>query len=156
MNLVHYYKIGRTGEQIILSTQINYRDIVQLGNILGIKIGNRIYYRLYGEFWYKDVNTNKDYPVDFLNNIIEETMLEILLYEIFFFVIPVILIVFFGISLYRYVSAKNQNKVAPGTFSDDEVKKRKVILIVLSVISCVFVAIVIGFIALMFMSVAYM
>lgn len=69
---MHYYKIGRTGEQIILSTQINYRDIVQLGNILGIKIGNRIYYRLYGEFWYKDVNTNKDYPVDFLNNIIED------------------------------------------------------------------------------------
>ena len=86
-------------------------------------------------------------------------MLEILLYElyeIFFFTIPIIFIVFFGISLYRYVSAKNQNKVAPGTFSDDEVKKRKVILIVLSVISCVFVAIVIGFIVLMFMSVAYM
>ena len=69
---MHYYKIGRTGEQIVLSTQINYRDIVQLGNILGIKIGNRIYYRLYGEFWYKDVNTNQDYPVEFLNNIIED------------------------------------------------------------------------------------
>jgi len=96
---------------------------------------------------------------EYLKNIIEETMLEILLYElyeIFFFTIPIIFIVFFGISLYRYVSAKNQNKVAPGTFSDDEVKKRKVILIVLSVISCVFVAIVIGFIVLMFMSVAYM
>ena len=81
----------------------------------------------------------------------------ILLYEIFFFAIPIILIVLFSISLYRYVSAKKQNKVAPGTFSDEEVKNRKVVLIVLSVVAGVLVAIVIGFIALMlFMAVAHM
>ena len=84
-------------------------------------------------------------------------MLGILLYEIFFFAIPIILIVLFSISLYRYVSAKKQNKVAPGTFSDEEVKNRKVVLIVLSVVAGVLVAIVIGFIALMlFMAVAHM
>lgn len=83
-------------------------------------------------------------------------MFGILLYDIFFFAIPIILMVLFGISLYRYVSAKKQNKVALGTFSDVEIKKRKIMLIVLSVIAGVLAVIVIGFIALMFMAVAFM
>ena len=83
-------------------------------------------------------------------------MFGILLYDILFFSIPIILIALFGISVYRYVSAKKQNKVAPGTFSDDEIKKRKIMLIVLSVITGVLAAIVIGFIVLLFMAVAFM
>lgn len=83
-------------------------------------------------------------------------MFGILLYDIFFFAIPIILMVLFGISLYRYVSAKKQNKVAPGTFSDVEIKKRKIMLIVLSVIAGVLAVIVVGFIALLFMAVAFM
>jgi len=83
-------------------------------------------------------------------------MFGILLYDILFFSIPIILIALFGISVYRYVSAKKQNKVAPGTFSDDEIKKRKIMLIVLSVITAVLAAIVIGFIVLLFMAVAFM
>ena len=83
-------------------------------------------------------------------------MSGILLYDILFFSIPIILIALFGISVFRYVSAKKQNKAAPGTFSDDEIKKRKIMLIVLSVITAVLAAIVIGFIALMFMAVAFM
>lgn len=83
-------------------------------------------------------------------------MFGILLYDIFFFAIPIILMVLFGISLYRFVSAKKQNKVAPGTFSDVEIKKRKIMLIVLSVIAGVLAVIVVGFIALLFMAVAFM
>ena len=83
-------------------------------------------------------------------------MFGILLYDILFFSIPIILIALFGISVYRYVSAKKQNKVAPGTFSDDEIKKRKIMLIVLSVITAVLAAIGIGFIVLLFMAVAFM
>ncbi len=83
-------------------------------------------------------------------------MLIVLLYDIFFFAIPIILIALFGISLYRYISARKQNKVAPGTFSDDEIKKRKEMLIAFSVIAGVLAAIVIGIIALMFMAVAFM
>lgn len=83
-------------------------------------------------------------------------MFGILLYDIFFFAIPIILIALFGVSLYRYISAKKQNKAAPGTFSDAEIKKRKIMLIVLSVLAGVLAAIVIGFIALMFMAVAFM
>ena len=80
----------------------------------------------------------------------------ILLYNICFFAMPILLIVLFGISLYRYLSAKKQNKAAPGTFSVDEIKKRKIVLIVLSVMAGVLTAIVIGFIALIFMAVAFM
>ena len=83
-------------------------------------------------------------------------MFGILLYDIFFFAIPIILIALFSVSLYRYISAKKQNKMAPGTFSDAEIKKRKIMLIVLSVIAGVLATIVIGFIALMFMAVAFM
>lgn len=83
-------------------------------------------------------------------------MSGILLYDILFFSIPIILIALFGISVYRYVSAKKQNKAAPGTFSDDEIKKRKIMLIVLSVITAVLAAVVIGFIVLLFMAVAFM
>jgi len=83
-------------------------------------------------------------------------MSGILLYDILFFAIPIVLIALFGISVFRYVSAKKQNKAAPGTFSDDEIKKRKIMLIVLSVITAVLVAIVIGFIVLLFMAVAFM
>ena len=83
-------------------------------------------------------------------------MFGILLYDIFFFAIPIILIALFGVSLYRYISAKKQNKMAPGTFSDAEIKKRRIMLIVLSVIAGALAVIVIGFIALMFMAVAFM
>ncbi len=80
-------------------------------------------------------------------------MLEILLYNV---VNPITIIALFAISLYRYVSAKKQNKVVPGTFSDAEIKKRKIMLIVMSVIAGVLVAIVIGIIVLMSMSIAHM
>lgn len=83
-------------------------------------------------------------------------MFGFFLYDIFFFAIPIVLIALFMISADRYVSAKKQNKAAPGTFSDAEIKKRKIALIVLAVIAGVLAAIVIGFIALMFTAVAYM
>ena len=83
-------------------------------------------------------------------------MLGNILYYTFFFAIPIILVIYWGLSIYRYVTAKKQNKVVPGTFSDAEIKKRKIRLIILSVISVVFLAIVIGFIALIYMAVAYM
>ena len=83
-------------------------------------------------------------------------MFGILLYDIIFFAIPIILIALFGISLYRSISAKKQNKSVPGTFSDAEIKKRKIMLIVLSVIAGVLAVIVLGFIALLFMAVAFM
>lgn len=83
-------------------------------------------------------------------------MFGISFYNILFFGIPVIFITLFGVCIYRYIYAKKQNKISPGTFSDMEIKKRKTMLIALSVISGIPLVIVIGFVAVLFMAVAYM
>lgn len=83
-------------------------------------------------------------------------MLGYLLYDILFFAIPAILVLLFGISLYRYISAKERNKKSPGTFSEKEIKMRKVLLIIFSVIAGVLAAVVIGLIILLYLAVAYM
>lgn len=83
-------------------------------------------------------------------------MFGIMFYDILFFGIPAVLFVLFGVSLYRYKTAKEENKQNPGAYSPEEMKKRKLMLIIASVIAGVLVAVVIGFIALMFMAVAFM
>lgn len=83
-------------------------------------------------------------------------MFGIVLYDLLFFGIPAILIALFGVSVYRYVSAVKQNKEVPGTFSPEEIKKRRTLLIVSSVAAGVLAAVVIGFVWLLFMAVAFM
>lgn len=78
------------------------------------------------------------------------------MFEILFFTIPVIFIVLFGIDFYYYVSAKDQNEKNPGTFTDDEIKKRKIILIVLAVVAGVSAVVMVGFMALSYLAVAFM
>lgn len=79
-----------------------------------------------------------------------------ILYVLFFYSVPIGLIVLFFVSLFRYISAKKQNNASPSTFADVEIQKRKIILIVISVVTGVITAIVIGFMILMFMAIAYM
>lgn len=83
-------------------------------------------------------------------------MFGIFIYDVLFFAVPAIWLILFGISLYRYISAKKQNKQMPGTFSPAEIKKRKVFLIVMSVVAGMILAMVIGLIAMLFMAVAFM
>lgn len=78
------------------------------------------------------------------------------IYSFLFFAIPVSMVAFFGISLYRFVCAVSANKKNSGAFSADEIKKRRLLFIVSAVIAAVLVAVVLGFIALLFMAVAYM
>ncbi|MBQ4036491.1 MAG: hypothetical protein IJC84_00015 [Clostridia bacterium] len=75
-----------------------------------------------------------------------------------FFLILIITLIplLWGLCLYRFVSAKKKNKKAPGTFSDDDIKSRKISMIILSVILGFFVLIVIGLIILLNLAVAYM
>ena len=75
-----------------------------------------------------------------------------------FFLILIITLIplLWGLCLYRFVSAKKKNKKAPGTFSDDEIKFRKISMIILSVILGFFVLIVLGLIILLNLAVAYM
>ena len=83
-------------------------------------------------------------------------MFGIFIYDVLFFAVPVIWLILFGISLYRYISAKKQNKQMSGTFSPAEIKKRKVFLIVMSIVAGMILAMVIGLIAMLFMAVAFM
>lgn len=83
-------------------------------------------------------------------------MLVLLLYLISFFAIPVALIALLGVSIYRFISAKNKNKHAPGTYSPAEIKKRKTWLIIAALILVVFVAVVIGSISLLSMAITFM
>ena len=73
-----------------------------------------------------------------------------------YFSIPAITLILWGVSLYKYLSAKKANKKVPGTISEDELKRRKTMLIVTSVIAAVLVAVIIGFIGLLFLAVAFM
>lgn len=73
-----------------------------------------------------------------------------------FFGIPLAAILFFIISLFRYICAKIKNKKEPGSFGTEEMKKRKILLIVSSVIVGVLVAVVVAFVVMIYMAVAYM
>lgn len=78
------------------------------------------------------------------------------LYVILFFAIPIASVILFVISIYRYISAKKKNKAVPNTYSDNEIKKRKIMLIVMSVIVAILVTIVVGFIILLCIAIVYM
>lgn len=76
--------------------------------------------------------------------------------QFLYFAIPVAAILFFIVSLCLFLSARKQNKQQPGSVSAQTLRKRKIMLIVSSVIAGVLAAIVIAFIALLYMAVAFM
>ena len=73
-----------------------------------------------------------------------------------FLAAPIAAIVFLVLSICRYASAKKQERQQPGSVSPEELKRRKVLLILASILSGVFLVIVLGFMALMFLAVAFM
>lgn len=73
-----------------------------------------------------------------------------------YYIIPAAAILFFAVSLFRYLYAKHKNKRTPGTYSDSQIKSRKICLIVSSVIAGILVVVVLAFIGLMMMAVAFM
>ena len=83
-------------------------------------------------------------------------MLEILFTYILFVLIPISAVVLFSISLFRYIQAKMQNKKTPGFFSHEEIKKRKTMLIIMSVVAGVLVTVVVGLIGLFMVELAHM
>ena len=76
--------------------------------------------------------------------------------QFLYFAIPVAAILFFIVSLCLFLSARKQNKQQPGSVSAQTLRKRKIMLIVSSVIAGILAAIVIAFIALLYMAVAFM
>lgn len=79
-------------------------------------------------------------------------MLEVFL----FFGVPIAMVVCFGISLYRYLHAKKLNKINPDTFTTYQIENRKATLIVFTVLAALFTLLVVGFILLLNIAIAYM
>ena len=77
-------------------------------------------------------------------------------FEMLYFVIPAAFLVFFIVSLCLYVCAKIKNKKKAGSVEESRVKLYKMLLIISGIIVGVIAAVVISFITLMFMAVAYM
>ena len=76
--------------------------------------------------------------------------------QFLYFAIPVAAILFFIVSLCLFLSARKQNKQQPGSVSAQTLRKRKIMLIVSSVIAGVLVVVFLAFVALLFMAVAFM
>ncbi len=89
----------------------------------------------------------------FLNFLI--SLLYYLIY-IAIFAIPIMTVVFFIISLKRYLKARNANKNAPDTFSAELMEERKINLIITSILMGIFVTVVVCLIVLLPAAVAYM
>ncbi len=73
-----------------------------------------------------------------------------------YYIIPAAAVLLFGISLFRYCYAKHKNKRTPGTYSEEQMKSRKIFLIVSSVIAGILAVVVFAFIGLLMMAVAFM
>lgn len=79
-----------------------------------------------------------------------------MLTDLIFYGSPIAAIVFFGISLYRYLSGKKQNKLSPNTVSDNEMESRRHMLVVSSVTVGIITLLAVGYIWLTFLVLAYM
>ena len=78
------------------------------------------------------------------------------LMQFLFYGIPVLAVVLFVVCLVRYRMAKKKNSQEPGTYSEKEMKQRKLLVAVLGVIAGTFVMIILSFIAMLFLAVAFM
>lgn len=76
--------------------------------------------------------------------------------EALYYIIPATALIFFGVSLFRYCYAKHKNKRIPGTYSPEQMKSRKICLIVSSVIFGIMAVVVLAFIGLLMLAVAFM
>lgn len=85
-----------------------------------------------------------------LNNIFLELLPFIILS------LPIVIIWFFSESAVKYIKAKRINKKAPGTYSDKEIKKRLILLIISSVIFALFVWVIVEIIVILNTPIAFM
>ncbi len=87
--------------------------------------------------------------------IIGSSILNFLYYALFF-ALPVAVPVFLIVSICMYVYAKRANKKQPGTFSPEQLRTRRIVMIIAAAVSGVLLAVAIGFVILMFLAIAYM
>lgn len=72
------------------------------------------------------------------------------------YIIPVAVPVGFIVSLCRYIAAKRKNKRLPGSFTDEQIRSRGIILIVFAILTALVVGAVIQVISLFNQPVAFM
>ena len=83
-------------------------------------------------------------------------MMTGILFSALLYLIPLSSIAFFIVSLCCYISAKKRYNADPSDLNDHKKQTTKTLLIVSSIIMGVLLAVIIGFIALMYTAVAYM
>ncbi len=79
-----------------------------------------------------------------------------ILTQIAFYGIPAAAILFFAVCLVRYCAAQKRNKREPNSISAEELRGRRLMLIISSVIAGLLAAVVIAFTVLLFAAVAFM
>ncbi len=70
--------------------------------------------------------------------------------------IPMVVIIFFVVSLERYLVANRKNREYPGSFSSEEKKKGKVLLIASAALAIALVALIVGMILLLTQEISFM
>ena len=79
-----------------------------------------------------------------------------MLINFLFSIAPVAAIVFFICSLVAYIGAKRKNASEPNSFTSEQIRKRKTLLIVSSIIFGVLLALIFGIIALLAVAIIFM
>ena len=75
---------------------------------------------------------------------------------VLFFAIPVAVYCLLGYCIHRYRLAQWVNRETPGAYSEKEIKTRKAIMILAVIGSVVFTVVVVGFVVLLYLAIAYM
>lgn len=73
-----------------------------------------------------------------------------------FYGIPIAVVVTLVVLLYRHAVRKLENKRKPGSFSEAEMRKRKIELLLTAVVAGILAAVVAVFAVMFFASIAYM
>ncbi len=91
-----------------------------------------------------------------MTNIEFSIMFQQMLVNMVFYGVPLLVLLFFLVSLYRYFSAKRRNEAEPGAFSDEEMQRRKTLLKTSCTLVIILLAVLGGLAALFYMAIAYM
>lgn len=76
--------------------------------------------------------------------------------DLLFFAIPILAIVFFVLCLRDYKKAKRREKENPGAYTKGQLTGKLILAIVLGVIAVSLTVVVLGFVSLVFMVIAFM
>ena len=75
---------------------------------------------------------------------------------VLFFAVPAISAIVLLVSLARFFAAKVANKEQPGTYTEKQIKRYKLIAILSGIVTGAFVLIFLGMMGLLFLAVAFM